>query len=219
MRVGTGLFARSLRTFDALNNRHPWNHNDHFHGWILRHLPAARHRALDVGCGRGELLELLSRHFERVDGIDADAEMVMHARERLAHRAGASVTEIAFSEATGRYDLITMVAVLHHLGMAEALAHARELLSSGGRLLVVGLARPQTRLDVVTDWVSTLLNPVVGFVRHPRSNRLPSAPPSFPVKDPTLSYDEVRSEMERVLPGARLRHRLFFRYTAEWTSP
>ena len=44
-----------------------------------------------------------------------------------------------------RFDLITMVAVLHHLPLAPALDQVRQLLAPGGRLLVVGLARPQLR--------------------------------------------------------------------------
>jgi hypothetical protein len=34
-----------------VNARHPWNHNDYFHGWILRNLPAGRDLAVDIGCG------------------------------------------------------------------------------------------------------------------------------------------------------------------------
>jgi hypothetical protein len=41
-----GALATAMRD---LNARHPWNHNDHFHSWILANLPERRRTALDVG--------------------------------------------------------------------------------------------------------------------------------------------------------------------------
>ena len=49
-----------------LNARHPWSHNDYFHSWILANLPDRRRTALDVGCGRGELVSVLAPRFEQV---------------------------------------------------------------------------------------------------------------------------------------------------------
>jgi 2-polyprenyl-3-methyl-5-hydroxy-6-metoxy-1,4-benzoquinol methylase len=50
---------------ESLNARHPWSHNDHFHGWIVRHLPERRALALDVGCGEGALLDVLALHVDQ----------------------------------------------------------------------------------------------------------------------------------------------------------
>ena len=38
------VLASARRWLDRVNVRHPWNHNEHFHGWILRNLPARRRR-------------------------------------------------------------------------------------------------------------------------------------------------------------------------------
>jgi hypothetical protein len=35
-----------------VNARHPWSHNDYFHGWILRSLPVGRDLAVDIDCAR-----------------------------------------------------------------------------------------------------------------------------------------------------------------------
>jgi SAM-dependent methyltransferase len=37
-----------------------WDHNRHYHGWLLRRLPAECRSALDVGCGTGDFAGLLS---------------------------------------------------------------------------------------------------------------------------------------------------------------
>lgn len=67
-----GYAAGAMR---RLNDRHPWSHNDAFHAWIETQLPEGRESAVDVGCGRGELLALLAEQFERVHGVDIDDDM------------------------------------------------------------------------------------------------------------------------------------------------
>lgn len=220
----TGIVGVVVRRLNAFNARHPWNHNDHFHGWILRHLPAHHGSALDVGCGRGLLVERLAPRFEHVLGIDVDAAMVSAAAERCRAMATVQIRHEGFDQvpeiATGHgFDLVTMAASLHHMDLAEALLHAVRLLAPEGRLLVVGLSRPATRVDTAWDVVSGLLNPMVGLVKHPRRAVGPEAEPQVPLRDPADSFDEIRATARQLLPGARVRRRLFFRYTLEWTKP
>lgn len=255
-----------------VNARHPWNHNEHFHPWVVRRVPHGARLALDVGCGAGALLGVLRGRVEAVHGIDADAGMVAAARARLAGDPRVTVRRTAF-DAVGSpqdvlraealpdpealpgpealrpgdprpdvprpgvpgaggptdagtepqaYDVVTMVAVLHHLDLEDALARARDLLAPGGRLLVVGLARVASPRDVAVDVVSAVLNPLVGMVKHPRRARpgdTGADAPGMPVRAPGRSVDEIVRAARELLPGARVRRRLFFRYTLEWTSP
>ena len=71
----------------------------------------------------------------------------------------------------GEADLITMVAVLHHLDIDDTLARIPGLLAPGGRLLVVGLARVNALPDLAADLISAAANPVMGLIRHPRPAR------------------------------------------------
>ena len=219
--VPNALVRAGGRWLRRINDRHPWSHNDHFHGWILRRLPARRHRALDVGCGAGLLLNRLRGRFDEVQGVDADAAMAAVSAERFAGDPGVSVRHARFEEVGGTFDTITMVAVLHHLPLEAALRHAAELLAPGGRLLVVGLARPDTVTDFVWDLMSSLLNPLVGLVRHPQPVTEPvdDGGPVLPVRDPTETFAEISRVAREVLPGARVRRRLFFRYTLEFSAP
>lgn len=227
----------------ACNARHPWDHNEHFHGWVLRRLPARPRRVLDVGCGTGTLLAALrvpvGRAGGEVHGVDVDATMARVAAERFAGDPRVTVRHLAFddvrpsdaaeegrgtpgrADVVGQYDAVTMVASLHHLDLRPALAHARELLAPGGRLLVVGLARVGSPADVAVDLVSAVLNPLVGLARHPRPLRVPAPPhdPAMPVRDPATTFAEVAGAARDVLGTARCRRRLFFRYTLEWTRP
>ncbi|WP_369370713.1 class I SAM-dependent methyltransferase [Promicromonospora sp. Populi] len=224
--VPNPLVRAAGRWLHRVNQRHPWSHNDHFHGWILRRLPARRRRALDVGCGAGTLLGRLRGNFDEVLGVDADAAMAGVAAERFASDPSVTVRHARFEEVDDAFDLVTMIAMLHHMPLEPALRHASELLEPGGRLLVVGLARGETVTDLVWDVASSLLNPLVGLVKHPRPVTVPADGgagdddgPAMPVRDPADTFAEIIRTAHEVLPGARIRRRLFFRYSLEWTRP
>jgi SAM-dependent methyltransferase len=222
------VLASARRWLARVNARHPWSHNEHFHGWILRHLPARRRAAVDVGCGTGVLAGKLAPHFARVIGIDADASMAAAASARLAQDPGVTIRRCAFEHfasaaGDGEADLITMVAVLHHLCLDDTLARIPGLLAPGGRLLVVGLARVNSLPDLAVELISAAANPVMGLIKHPRPARSADGPepgqPVMPVRDPATTLTEITAAARAHLPGATLRRRLFFRYTLRWDKP
>ncbi len=220
------VHARGL--LNAVNQRHPWSHNEHFHGWILRNLPARRGVALDVGCGGGLLVQRLAPHFRRVVGVDVDAGMADLAAARLADTPQTTIQRCSFEDfaskvGDGGFDLITMVAVLHHLDLDDTLARIPRLLAPEGRLLVVGLARVGSPSDLAIDLVSAVANPVVGLIKQPWPVRRPAAAvdgepvmPVMPVKDPSATWAEVAEVARRRLPGVSGGRRLFFRCTLRW---
>jgi SAM-dependent methyltransferase len=227
------VVVRAGQWLDVINARHPWNHNEHFHGWILRTLPARRRLAVDVGCGTGVLAGKLASRFARVTGIDADAGMAAAASARLAGEPGVTVRHCRFEQfaaaAAGgdgdgdgdsAADLITMGASLHHLDLDDTLAKIPALLAPGGRLLVVGLARVDSLPDLAVDLVSSAANPVMGLIKHPRPAGEPAAgQPVMPVREPTTTLAEISAAASARLPGAAVRRRLFFRYTLRWDKP
>jgi SAM-dependent methyltransferase len=235
------VVTAAARWLDGVNARRPWNHNEHFHGWILRNLPARREAAVDVGCGTGVLAGKLAARFARVTGIDADAGMAAAASARLARDPGVTIRHCRFEEfaaaaaadgagaGDGDADLITMVASLHHLGLDDTLARIPALLAPGGRLLVVGLARVDSLPDLAFDLVSAAANPAVGLIKHPRPARATGEPapgppgppvmPVMPVRDPTTTFAEIAAAAAARLPGATVRRRLFFRFTLRWDKP
>jgi SAM-dependent methyltransferase len=222
------VLAGAQRWLAQVNARHPWDHNEHFHGWILRNLPARRRAAVDVGCGTGVLAGKLATHFAQVTVIDADAGMAAAATARLAQHPAVTVRHCSFGQfvaAAGDsdVDLITMVAVLHHLDIYDTLAQIPRLLAPGGRLLVVGLARVNSLPDLGVDLISAAANPVMGLIKHPRPARPGDGPaaghPVMPVKDPTTTLADITAAARTHLPGATIRRRLFFRYTLRWDKP
>lgn len=213
---GGALSARMTR----LNARHPWSHNDHFHSWILANLPTPCRSALDVGCGRGELVATLAPHAEQVIGNDIDESMRAQATQRCAGLPNVMITGRTWSDGDETFDLVTMIAVLHHLDVVETLREVTRRLNPGGRFLAVGLAPPVTPRDHLWDLASMVTNPLIGYVKHPWPSRASDLQqPPFPVRDPTMPFNELRQILDQVMPGAVLRHHLGFRHTIAWIHP
>src|SRR5215469_4571888 len=105
-----------------------------------------------------------------------------------------------------------------------------ELLRPGGVLVVVGLARgvsptslglliPATighRVHLVASAWAGLRDGARGRGERSESAQAYQSPIVWP---PALTYQQVRRLATRVLPGARFRHRLYWRYSLVWTKP
>lgn len=96
-----------------------------------------------------------------------------------------------------------------------AVRKAKELLKPGGLLLVVGLASPSgpqdwalAALRVLPAWLGTL-----GHGGGTTSEQL-----GLRTTYTVPKMEEVRSLIRRELPGAKLRHGLYYRYLLSWTK-
>jgi ubiquinone/menaquinone biosynthesis C-methylase UbiE len=199
---------------DRFNQARPWSHNNHYHRWMLRQLPTSVDKALDVGCGTGDLARRLSERAASVVAVDRDPTVIAHA---LTH----APTNVRFVQAdvldlpADRYEVITCVAALHHLPLAPALTRLREWLAPGGTLVVIGLCVPATVVDHVWRAAGVPANLLVSWA-HGRAPR-PVAM-TAPVKAPTMTLAQLRAQVAPILPGARIRRRLFWRYSLVWRA-
>jgi SAM-dependent methyltransferase len=216
------VLLQPLRPWLRLVERHPWSHNDIYARWITsqaRRIRTPRPRsALDIGCGTGNLAGRLAGVVDQVTGLEPDPEASRIATERFAGDHRVRILSIGFDDRPdGDWDLVTMVAVLHHLPLAETLTAVRSMIKPGGRLVVVGLAR-ETRADAPWSAVSVLLNPLMGLILHPRADGVMPAGMTAPARDPHQTLDEITDIAGRILPGVRIRRGLFFRYTLVWQA-
>lgn len=212
-----------LSYLDRFNRRHPWSHNDHYGRWVADQVAAsgARH-VLDVGCGTGNLAALLSRRAAgTVTGLEPDPATARAAAERFADDSAVRViqTDFAGRDPERRWDAVTLVAVLHHLPLVPTLRELRGCLSPGGRLVVVGCYREAGPADLLAALPAMVANPVMGLVKHPA--RADARPPHMtaPTADPQETLPDIRAAAARELPGARIRRRLFWRYTLVYDVP
>ena len=191
-----------------------WNHNIHYYPMVLRSVPDRAERALDVGCGEGVLAQRLGALVSHVVGIDKDEDSVRRARTHFGvgveYVLGDFMTH-PFEQAS--FDFITSVAALHHMDEAAALGRMRALLRPGGRLFVIGLARSRRPVDGVVDIAGMVANRVH---KHLKAEVEDGSPKIWPAPH---TYRQIRRLALRVLPGARYRRHLLWRYSLVWTSP
>lgn len=209
---------RVVQALDQFNAAHPWDHNAHYHRWISRRLPKHIGSALDVGSGSGELARLLATRATTVRGIDIDPVITAHARAvttpgaPVCFTVGDAVTDIE----PGPYDVITCVAALHHMPFTTALTHLRRHLAPGGILVILGTFRACTPGDHLLGAVAIPLNVAMGWIKN-KGRRAPRpVAMTARTRQAAMTFDDIVSEARRILPGARPRRRLFWRYTLVW---
>ena len=211
-----------LSFIDRVNAAHPWSHNDAYTGFVMRHARVVRRIggtvAVDVGCGTGDLLERLATVFPDVLGVESDVETARIAARRFSHTAAQIEARPFGREPADSYDLIVFVASLHHMPLRSALEQARAAVRPGGRIVIVGLAREDSQ-DALRTGLSVVLNPLVGLIRHPTRAAGVPARMQAPTAAPAETFAEIRDVASTVLPGVKMRRRLFWRYTAHWSAP
>jgi SAM-dependent methyltransferase len=207
-----------LGALHRFNAAHPWDHNAHYHPWILRQLPRRFGSALDVGSGSGDLARLLAARADRVLGIDSDPKITARARELTPPAAPVTFTtaDALTGVPDGPYDVITCVAAIHHLPFTDALAVFRRHLAPGGTLVVLGLSRPTTPADHLLAAAAVPLNVATGWLKN-RGRTAPRPVSMTALTRPAeMSFPDIVRDARAALPGARLRRRLFWRYTLVW---
>ncbi|MDQ1295731.1 MAG: hypothetical protein QG608_3618 [Actinomycetota bacterium] len=236
-----------------------WDHNRHYHGFLLEQVPPRAEKALDVGCGAGRLARALAARGLAVDALDRSAQMIELARAldpkavgnigrddgadvqgRVRYLVGDVLNSPQRWQPSGGYDVVTCVACLHHLPTRTGLLRLRGLVAPGGLLAVVGLYRTTTPgdhalaavtipADLTVRCLVTLRNCLVpprggggnagagGEANQGDPEGIPGAPPSWmPTARATAGLPEIRRLAAEHLPGARIRRRLFWRYTLLW---
>lgn len=199
----------------------PFNHNDHFHPLLLRHVPAGASTALDVGCGTGGFARRLALRGLAVDAVDPDRDVLAAARA-LGGGVGYREADITTADLpSAQYDFISCLASLHHVPFATV-TKLRRALAPGGVLAVLGLAKPRSAADL-GKWL--VLSPPLNLAARAvvaageRLNGGPEPTVAPRVRDWDTTMTDVRREGARLLPGSTVRPLLFWRYLLVHRAP
>ena len=113
------------------------------HGYILEMIEGLKGRALEIGCGSGELLcNLLKRNFEVV-GIDLTQKMIEASRDLVVQRCEGKRVDAAIADIENlpfrkeSFDLVIAAGVIEYLGSDEkALDGVFRILRPGGVVIL-----------------------------------------------------------------------------------
>jgi ArsR family transcriptional regulator len=104
----------------------------------------------DLGCGTGQVSELIAPHVAKVIAVDGSTDMVQAARKRLKglHQVDVRRGDMeALPIDADQLDAAMVALVLHHVPEpARALAEIHRVLKSGGRVLIVDML-PHDRVE------------------------------------------------------------------------
>jgi ubiquinone/menaquinone biosynthesis C-methylase UbiE len=104
----------------------------------------------DLGCGTGQLSELVAPYVAHVIAVDGSPDMLQVARRRLQPHNNVEVRPGSLETLPiddGQLDLAILALVLHHVpDPARALTESARVLKRGGRVLVIDML-PHDRAD------------------------------------------------------------------------
>jgi ubiquinone/menaquinone biosynthesis C-methylase UbiE len=206
-----------------------WDHNAHYHTFLLGQLPPRLDEALEVGCGTGAFARSLAERCRRVLAIDLSPRTVEVARDRSK---GFSNIQYAVADANswsfpeGRFGCVASITTLHHLPLVPTLRKMGGALRPGGTLLVLDLYEAGSVADLL---VGAAAFPASKAIRLAKTGALSGPRQSPDVQRaweehyatdvfPTLA--EVREACaEAGLRGAKVRRHLLWRYSVVWHKP
>jgi len=198
-----------------------WDHNAHYHRWLLHQLPLAPRNVLDVGCGAGGLAAKLAARAAHVDAVDVSAPMITRARTlygpmgNIRWLVGDLLDPGLPLEHEG-YDAVTAVSSLHHMPLQPALRRLAGLVRPGGVLAIIGFYRQAGLTDRALEALTLPANAAVGTVLALRGHAGKPHAEGMPTQAPETMLTEIRDVAADQLPGAHLRRRLYWRYSLLW---
>ncbi|WP_220093778.1 class I SAM-dependent methyltransferase [Gryllotalpicola protaetiae] len=182
---------------------------------------------LDVGCGVGSFAIQLAGRAEKVDALDRSAEMIDQACHRAPDNVECVLADILTDPlpADG-YDAIFSISALHHMSLPDVLPKLAAALRPGGVLAAIALPRPDLAHELHVEIAAAVGYRALGtlFAARRALRRVGGFPKSddqsMPVEMyPPLTTREAAAQVAMLLPGARVRRLLYWRYLLLWHKP
>ncbi len=102
----------------ALLPEENWNHNAHYHGYLIGQIPRQSRQVLEIGCGTGTFSRLLAQQAEKVLAIDLSPQMIRIAQERSRLHPNIEFVNgdvMAYQFSDNQFDCIATLTTIHHL--------------------------------------------------------------------------------------------------------
>lgn len=203
----------------ALLDEEGWTSNNHYHNFLLKHVPQNCENALEIGCGTGAFARELASRCRRVVALDLSPEMIRVARSRSTEFDNLELQvadAMTWNFPQSQFDFICSIATLHHLQQRELFIKIKDALKPHGVLVVLDLVESSSLIERMLDVIGL---GVSGGLRLIHNGRL--KPPAEVRKaweqhgkhDSYSTVSQMRALADDILPGANVRRLLLWRYT------
>src|SRR6266699_357004 len=202
-----------------------WSHNNHYHRFLLKQVPARCAEALDIGCGTGEFARLLASRAEHVLALDLSPQMIKLARERSTGSATIdfeAADALSWTFSPEQFDSIVSIAALHHMPMEAIIPKMKEALAKGGTLVVLDIC--EARFSDL--FVNLAAIPANLFMQRVKNGHRPAASAEARAAmeehiahDSYLTLSKVHKMCQPLLQGEGVKRNLFCGYSIAWTRP
>ncbi|MBD2313327.1 class I SAM-dependent methyltransferase [Desertifilum sp. FACHB-1129] len=202
-----------------------WDHNSHYHPFLLKHLPANCPNVLEVGCGGGEFSRLLAQRAESVTAIDLSPAMIERAKREsftYPHLQFQVADILEWEIPDEQFNAIASIATVHHIPLETLLPRLKAALKPGGKLLILDLVENAQLQDFLLDFVAVPLNWILQFWHNRRFRPTPEAIALWREHirtDKYLTLSQAKQLYSQYLEGAIVRRHLFWRYSMVWQKP
>ena len=221
------LTQKIREDFDRLAqyDREKWNHNIHYHQFLLKQLPLHCQTVLDIGCGTGAFSRLLAERCDRVMAIDLSPQMITIAKQNSQN-----YTNIDFQVADilqwefpiEEFDGIVSIATFHHLPLETLLPSLKNALKPNGKLVVLDLIQHENIQDGLSDLIAVPGNWIWQRFKNKNIHYSSEAKAAWQEHFRTDNY-LTRSQAQQIYTksceGVKIKKHIFWRYSAVWEKP
>lgn len=199
-----------------------WNHNNHYHDFLLKNIPQNCQHALEIGCGIGTFSRLLATRSTRLTAIDLSPKMIESARNfsKSSTNIDFQIADVLKTNFPEQYfDAIVSIATFHHLPLDEVLPKLKKALKVDGKLLILDVLRAETLQDFLVGAVAFPSSMIMKFFHNglaKPTEKERQAWAQHAETDRFLSFSEVTQIYSRYFEKAVFQRHLFFRYSVIW---
>lgn len=209
----------------ALLDDEGWTANNHYHDFLLKHVPVNCVNALEIGCGTGAFARQLAQRCQRVIGIDLSTEMIRVARSRSSRFQNLEfelADAMSWRFPQSHFDFIGSIATLHHLDQRELLPKIKDALKPGGVFVLLDLVASSGLVERMLDVVALGVSPSLRLIHNGRLQPPPEVRKAWEQHgkhDHYSTIKQMRALADEILPGASVKRHLLWRYTLRYQKP
>lgn len=199
-----------------------WNHNNCYFRQLMKHLPDQVETCLDIGCGKGELSNMLSNKSRNVIAVDLADKMIEKAKtlypsKNITYVCG-NILDMQFENDS--LDVIITTATAHHLPYEWLLCFSKEKLKNGGKLIILDLAKANSLTDYIVWGIACIPNVVMNLIKNGRLFKDDAHSKSVwerhGKQDTYMTIDEIKRLAKKHIATAKVNRKLFWRYSLIW---